>query len=187
MKKSAILKKSVTLFMAIMLTFAVAAVAFADEPSSSSADNRPAIEQTTPSATSPSATATDNSGTTGVDNGETTIPEDEVPLSKKPYELGWALFNLLATVFTAIIAVFLAVSLIRGRNKGEKQNNNFGLSIFSIIAAILSIVLFAGTEDFSMSMIIVDSYSVAHVSVLAVAILCAALSFKRDVRSTIPR
>jgi hypothetical protein len=175
MKDKAVASRFITILLAIAVAFAFPVLAFADEPDSTSPTNPPASEQPAPQAT-PTNTATTN-------DQATVIADDEVPLSYKSFEYGWSLFNLLATVLTVVIAVILAFTLISSRAKNGKGSTKLGLSVFAFVAAILSIVLFAGTEPITVQgarMLIVDSYSVAHVSVLAVAILCAALSIRRE-------
>jgi drug/metabolite transporter (DMT)-like permease len=161
--------------MVVMLALLMPLMAFADEPS-----------QTTPEQTN--TTYIEVTPSTETDSKATTIADETVPLSIKPYEYGWALFNLLATVLTVGIAIILAITMIVNKKKGSALSNNVGLSVFALVAAGLSVVLYFGTEPpLDTQMLIVDSYSVAHVSVLAVAILCAALSVKKDVKNIVSR
>lgn len=140
--------------------------------------------QATQSASAPAVDTTTSA------NDATTMTDPAVPLSNKPYEYGWALFNLLATGITAAIAVFLAALLIVKKIRSQRLDNSLGLSAFAFIAAALSIVLFAGTEPLNVPnarMILVDSYSVAHISVLVVAILCAVLTVVREVKDIVAK
>lgn len=180
MKNKIRVRSFLIVFAISALVLALPALAFADEPSPTT-DSSFALTQT---ATQAASTAETSAGDT------VTIPEDEVPQSNKAYEYGWALFNLLATALTTIIAVVMMAFLLINRNRVDKPNNNSGLSVFAIIAAVFSVVLFAGTEPLGVpnaQMLIVDSYSVAHVSVLAVALLCAALAVKKDVKGFVSR
>jgi hypothetical protein len=117
----------------------------------------------------------------------TTIPEEETPLSRRSFEPGWALVNLLASLLTIIIGVTLVTYSMLSRSKGEQSGsdgqqppNNFGLAVFGMFAAVISTILFTSTEDLSSRMIVVDSFTVVHIAVLAVSILCAVLSVKRE-------
>jgi hypothetical protein len=168
MKKIVSAARIVAILTVIVLAFGLPAFALADELG---AQKTARTATTTPAATTEDITA---------------IPDNEVPLSNKSYEYGWALFNLLATVVTAGLAVFLAVGLTLRKLRSEEMGNSLGLSVFAFISAVLAIVLFVGTEPLNVpntQMLIVDSYSVAHVSVLAVAALCAVLTLKKDVKS----
>jgi hypothetical protein len=122
-------------------------------------------------------------------SGETpegeTIPEEETPLSIKPYELGWSVVNLLATLLTIIIGVVLVVLSMVQRSGKDQTSNSFGLTVFGMAAAVISTILFVSTEDMRMRMIAVDSFTVAHVAVLAVAVLCAALSVRKEAQDPV--
>jgi cytochrome bd-type quinol oxidase subunit 2 len=168
MKKASLMGRLITVLMIMALAFALPSFVFADEPASPATDNPPANEQAVQQGYAPD---------------QVIIMEDPVPLSNKPWEYGWSLFNLIATILTVAIAVILAIAMVASRRKDKKPNNRFGLSIFAFIAAFLSVLLFAGTQPITVpnaQMLIFDSYSVAHVSVLAVAILCGALSVRKE-------
>jgi hypothetical protein len=111
----------------------------------------------------------------------TTIPEQETPLSIRPYETGWSLINLLASLLTVIIGIGLVVVSTIRRNDDDGSPNNFGLTVFSMTAAVMATILFTSTADIQTQMIAVDSFTAVHVVVLAVAILCAVLSTKKSV------
>jgi hypothetical protein len=130
--------------------------------------------------------ASDSPATTG-EQGDTseTILEEEPPLSTAPYRLGWSLVNLLISLTTTAIGVLLAASFMMQKKNEDLLPNGFGLTVFSMIAAIISIILFVSTENLQLSMIAVNSFTVAHVAVLSVSILCMVLTVKKEGRHII--
>lgn len=128
------------------------------------------------------------SGAPDADAGLETIPDSDTPLSIRPHELGWALVNFLTAALALVIGVAMVVStMLQRQMHGGRLSDKFGLTVFSMSAAILSIILFTSTEDFSASMIMVDSFTVAHIALLAVALICGALYLKRDSRKSTSR
>jgi hypothetical protein len=128
--------------------------------------------------------ASDSPATTGEEGDPSeTILEEEPPLSTAPYRSGWSLVNLVATLTATAIGVFLAVSFMVQKKNEDLLPNGFGLTVFSMIAAIISIILFVSTENLQLSMIAVNSFTVAHVAVLSVSILCMALTVKKEGRN----
>jgi hypothetical protein len=114
----------------------------------------------------------------------TKISEAEIPLSVRPYEIGWSLVSLIASLLTIIIGVTLMVFSVVRRNDRAHSSSTFGLSIFGMAAAILSTILFTSTEEIQAKMVLVDSFTVAHLAVLTVAVLCAILTMKRGVETS---
>jgi hypothetical protein len=112
--------------------------------------------------------------------GPASIPDTEIPLSVRPYETGWSAVNLTASLLTIIIGVTLVILSVIRRNDKASSSNTFGLAIFGMTAAILSTILFTSTAEIQAKMVVADSFTVAHLAVLAVAILCAALTMKRS-------
>jgi hypothetical protein len=128
----------------------------------------------------------------GVDQATEAIPEEEPPLSTRAFEEGWALVNLLASLLSIVLGVALVSSstLRRFRNGQPSSDDqqlpqNFGLAVFSMLAAVISTVLFASTEDLGSHMIVADSFTVVHIALLAVAVLCTVLSLKKDIGNPI--
>jgi hypothetical protein len=188
MRKLATGVKLMAVLTALMLFFALPFVAFADNNPEETTGNPPVAEQP---ADADTKAATDTSEGDDEVDGAITISGEEVPLAEAP-RAGWSLFNLLATALTVIIALGMAASVVMRREKsGQTENgqteNGFGLSVFSIVAAIFSTALFASTANFSSFMVPVDSYTIAHISMLAVAVLCAVTSTKRLTERTIPK
>jgi hypothetical protein len=114
----------------------------------------------------------------------TIISDQETPLSIRPYETGWSLANLLATLLTVAIGIGLVASSTMRRNGDEGSSHNFGLTVFGMTAAVMATILFTSTEDIQAQMVAVDSFTVVHIVILAVAILCVALSAKKNVETS---
>jgi hypothetical protein len=115
------------------------------------------------------------------------LPEEETPLVNKAYERGWSVVNLFATILTIVIGIVLVVFSLLHRRSEDHAPNTFGLTVFGMVAAVISTVLFVSTEDVRLRMIAVDSFTVVHVAVLAVAILCAILTVRKDVQDPVLR
>jgi hypothetical protein len=112
------------------------------------------------------------------------VSEPRVPLVMRPHETGWALSNLLASLLTIIISVSLVFRSTIRRDDHKRVPEGFGLTIFSMSAAIMTTILFTSTGDIHSQMVVFDSLTAAHVALLAVSILCTALSMKKN--ATIP-
>ncbi|MDR0350456.1 MAG: hypothetical protein LBH64_02770 [Coriobacteriales bacterium] len=188
----AIRRVVVTVGLIFMLAFPMIAYAggtIFDAPEAKAAvvvsEERLLVEADSDAPAGPSMKKAATEGTSsqdGVDRGGTrVIPESETPLSIRPYELGWALVNLLAALLSLVIGVAMAVMTMLQRQADERQvSDSFGLTVFSMAAAAFSMILFTSTEDFSAGMILVDSFTVAHIALLAVALVCGALFLRRD-------
>jgi uncharacterized membrane protein len=87
--------------------------------------------------------------------------------------------NLVTSLLTVVIGVALVVFSVVRRNDKAHSSNTFGLAIFGMAAAILSTILFTSTEEIQYKMVVVDSFTVAHLAVLAVAVLCVVLAMRR--------
>lgn len=167
-----------------MLAFPL--LAYAENNLGSGTDDKastPGAEQT---ATNRSAVG-DAAAVGSVDSETENIPEEDTPLSKRSFELGWSLINLLASLASIIIGVALVTYSMLRRPRGELLNpgepqlpQNFGLAVFGMLAAVISTVLFTSTADLSARMIVADSFTVVHIAILAISILCAVLTLKRD-------
>ncbi|MDR1083162.1 MAG: hypothetical protein LBL27_04765 [Coriobacteriales bacterium] len=196
--------KKVTLIAVLIVALSLPVFAYGDDAPGGAASGKsqssPTIEETplgtetTPEAPAADETAkngesssTDTSTTTDTGADDTTIPEEEVPLSIRAYELGWSLVSFIATLLTVIIGVGLVVYSMIRRDSAKPGSDNFGLAVFSMAAAVISTVLFTSTADFQSSMIVADSFTVVHIAVLAVSILCAVLSLKDDVKALIQK
>jgi uncharacterized membrane protein len=190
----AILKRILILAACVLaLTFPVLVYAEGDlGGGSDSATDTPDIEQTTTGGDAADSGAATGDAATGTEPGDGTeteaIPEEETPLSKRSFESGWALVNLLASLVSIIIGVALMTHSMLRRSRDERSDfgssqlpQNFGLAVFGMLAAVISTILFTSTEDLGSRMILVDSFTVVHIAVLAVAVLCAVLSIKKDV------
>jgi hypothetical protein len=181
--------KRILILTACVLALAFPLFAYAENNLGSTGDPSEAEQTTTTrSAIGDAVEAESVNGTEEpVDPNAETITEKDTPLSKLPFEPGWALVNLLASLVSIIIGVTLVTYAMLRRPHGDQPDlsdsqlpQNFGLAVFGMLAAVISTILFTSTEDLSMRMILVDSFTVAHIAVLAISILCAALTLKRD-------
>jgi hypothetical protein len=157
----------------LVLSFSFSAIAYADNDTNGAGTD---ITATDAASNSPAMTGEEG------DTSET-LSEDEPPLSTAPHRSGWSLINLLATLTTTTIGVLLAVSFMVQKKNEDLLPNGFGLTVFSMIAAVISIILFVSTENLQLSMIAANSFTVAHVAVLSVSILCMTLTVKKEGRS----
>jgi hypothetical protein len=120
-----------------------------------------------------------------VSGEQSSIPDEETPRSILPYELGWSLVNLFLSLLTTIIGLSLIVFFVLQKRDGLYPSNSFGLTVFGMLAALISLILFVSTEDLQSQMIMADSFTVAHIALLTVAVLCAGLSMKKDKQSLV--
>jgi hypothetical protein len=129
----------------------------------------------------PSSTAPNEANPANPD--EQSVPDEQTPLSVRAYESGWSLVNLVASLLTIIIGVGLVgLSMMRQHKSGEQVSSNFGLTIFGMAAAVISTILFTSTGDIQAQPTAVDGYTVVHLTILAVSILCAFLSVRKDLQ-----
>jgi hypothetical protein len=169
--------RRIILTTVLVLSFSFSTIAYADNNTGDAGTDAAAMN---------AAAAPDPNATTGEEGDPSqTILEEEPPLSTGPYRAGWSLINLLISLTTTAIGVFLAASFMVQRKNDELLPSGFGLTVFSMIAAIISIILFVSTENLQLSMIAANSFTVAHVAVLSVSVLCATLTVKKEGRHII--
>jgi hypothetical protein len=171
--KSMKIIKRITLALAVVLMLALPCFAYA-ENSIGETDGTLSAEQALADDISVvEATPSDDTA------ASTALPEQEPPLSIRPYETGWSLTNLLASLLTIAIGIGLVISSTMRRNNDDGSSSNFGLTVFGMTAAVMATILFTSTEDIQTQMIVADSFTVVHLVILAVAVLCVALSMKK--------
>jgi hypothetical protein len=198
---------AVTAVFLFALTLPVLAFADTDTAGVSDAPDGTSAEQTisTPGsvndatdATAPDAPATDVPGVPGVpapdavdaavspEEGtgieEVVIDEGQSPLSPQPYAKGWSLVNLLISLLTIIIGVTLVGLSMIQRERDGRVPNNFGLTVFSMASAVISTILFTSTEDVQTQMIAIDNFTIIHITILGVSLLCAFLFLRKDLQ-----
>jgi hypothetical protein len=164
------------LTIGLVALLGLSSLAYADDGNDAASGAQPASD-------AQSAPATQPDSATQSDPATQAVTESETPRSIRPYELGWALTNLFATVLTLAIGVVMVIqTMLRRQNNTNAMSGGVGLTAFSAASAALSTVLFTSTEDLSARMIVADSFTVVHIALLAVAVLCAVLSMRRDAR-----
>jgi hypothetical protein len=179
MRKLARKLKTLIFSMFILMIFSFPLWAFA-EAGTTQGDSEELIAPTA------NTLATEIRADTDTETDPTIITEADIPLSVVPYETGWSIVSLCASIFTIIIGVALVtMSMMRKGNGKGRPSNNFGLAVFSMVAAIVSTVLFTSTEEIQASMIVADSFTVVHVALLAVSVLCAFLFLKKDPKTSL--
>nr|MCR5468686.1 hypothetical protein [Lachnospiraceae bacterium] len=119
----------------------------------------------------------------------TQLGEDEVPLAANN-QIVWALINLLATIFTALITLLLLFTYFtKKKEDDEKINNTEGevmdedeedrikrrgfLRLFSIVPTVVSVILFVLTEDMTGKMVLTDKWTLCMVIILILQMIIA--------------
>lgn len=95
---------------------------------------------------------------------EPTIEDSKIPLAKP--QGTWALFNLILTIISCLIAIILLFVKKKSENdeytdEEEKDIRSIRrFKIFSILFGIISIIVFIFTEDMTMPMVWVDRWTI---------------------------
>lgn len=106
-----------------------------------------------------------------------TITPDETPLANTR---SWALINLIATIGTSLIALFYVF-----KNKKDEDKKKHTISkIFSIIIAVIAIILFILTEDITTRMVLIDKWTVAMVVIALVQLVFVYVAAKEKYEKT---
>ena len=107
--------------------------------------------------------------TNGKPAGTTFIPDGSIPFSAGSSE-GWALYNMILTIATALIMVMF---LSRGRREedpaqhaGKNRVKFISLKYVSVWAAIAAVMMFAITQNMSQPMVMVDKHTLYHLVIL---------------------
>lgn len=144
---------------------------------------------TTTTVTTPTATPAPDAGDAEEEEEEAVeeevIEEEETPLTEEPAEeetitdeetplaesaSGWALLNLILAVVTVIGAVVLVIGYFAGYQTIWR--------LLSLIPAIGGVVAFFLTEDMSLPMAFVDSWTVLMVIIAVVQVVIAIMAMK---------
>jgi hypothetical protein len=175
--------KSAILIAVLLLGLSLSVLAYADEGVQDAAlDSAASVtgETYAVDATDSAAGAASDETAAGEADDPQTIPEQQTPLIAKPHERGWALVNLLASFLTVAIGVGLVGLSMMQRQRSTSASGSFGLTVFGMAAAVISTILFTSTEDIQTRMVAVDGFTVIHIAVLAVSILCVYLSVRKE-------
>ncbi len=128
------------------------------------------------------------------------IPDAEIPLADGPaedvqVEIGdtvvplaaadgsWSLLNLIMAIATVLGSAFLLIAYFKGKKKDENQDVK-RKGIFRLLSApmaILSAVIFILTQDMSLPMALVDSWTLIMAVILLTQVVLALLSRKKTV------
>lgn len=96
------------------------------------------------------------------DSSYSTIIDEQVP--QAGHSGSWALLNLIAVILTVILAILM---FIRKQTKEKEDEDNVTemkrrrwIPIVGVVIAIVSIIVFILTEDITLKMVYVDSYTI---------------------------
>ena len=99
----------------------------------------------------------------------------------------WALINLIAMLLTFLIAIILIISLainkIREVDDDKEYNNKAIKRILTIIASIISGIVFLLTEDMTLPMVLIDKWTIVMIVILLINIIIAILSRRKEKES----
>ena len=108
---------------------------------------------------------------------KTTIPDSSTPKAKP---IGsWALINLIATILSCLIAIFLIFVKKQKEDDEEEYTDEEKddirimrlFKIMSLIFGVLSIIIFIFTEDMSLPMVLVDKWTLLMILLLIIEIV----------------
>ena len=127
---------------------------------------------------------------------EAVIPDEEVPLANA--RGAWALINLLLTILTALISLILMLGYLgkKDRYAADEDGNPildengeetlaYTLKkkgfwrLFSLIPAIVAIVVFILTEDMRLPMVLVDKWTILMLIIAVIQVVDAILCRKK--------
>ncbi len=129
----------------------------------------------TPSATStpnPTASIEPTKTPEATASAEPTIEPEVVS------EGSWALMNLVATVVTALLALFLVLSKSDSNDTTSARKQQTIWKIVSVVDAILAIVVFILTENMKFTMTLVDKWSILMVVLVVISVISLVLGKK---------
>jgi len=87
----------------------------------------------------------------------------------------WAVLNLILTIATCLIMLLLLVAYFRKR-KGKEARKHPGLSLLTLAAAVVAVILFIRTENMGLLMGIADSWTLWHAGITVAALVLAIFS-----------
>jgi uncharacterized repeat protein (TIGR02543 family) len=162
------------------------------------------IAAPTPAAT-PAPTATPQISET-IENGDTPraaanapapegLSEDKVPLNAAPNNAAWALINLILMLLTAGSCLFMLVRAVLGKRRvrsnryAEDQESSYEVKfqqydrktpwkLFSVVPAVIAIIVFVLTENMSLPMILIDKWTLL-MAIIALAQMVVIILAKR--------
>jgi hypothetical protein len=124
------------------------------------------------------------------------IEDSETPLGQFGID-SWALVNLIATILTGLITIFLLIGYSVGRKKRSGENEEYTydaslpeedaearrrkgwIRIGSIVPAVAAIILFVFTQDMRLPMVMVDRWTMLQILILLVQAMVGLLAKKK--------
>jgi hypothetical protein len=152
----------IILVVSVLITMTMSTTvipAFADEVIDADA---PATQTTQP------AVPLDAGGSAAVEIAPAPVPQ--------AVNTGWALFNLILTAVTVLIAIGLITALFLKHTEAGNVTKNLGICLIGVAAAATAIILFALTEDMSQTMKIADQWTLWHIVIIVAVILVCIFS-----------
>ena len=165
-------------------------------PTPPTPDPTPTPDPAPTPAPTPDPAPTPAAGTASTATAQVTVPDNPTPraetidddgnaLASGEINTTWSLFDLIATIATALLAIIMLVGVF-GRREDEREygetynqdTRRRGLRIASLVPAIVAIVAMILTQDFSGQMAVFDIWSVLFAIVAIVQIVIMILSRK---------
>ncbi len=119
-----------------------------------------------------------------IDDSLLNIDDGDVPLATE--KGSWALINLLLAFFTTLLSIALLIGYVLGRKKEENvegettQKRRILPRVISIVVALASIILFLLTQDMTLKMAFIDSWTFWMAVIAVIQITIALLSTKKQ-------
>ena len=146
-----------------------------------------------PAAPGAAAAAPANNPGPGTGNPPTTINDPKPPLAGIDGD-HWALINLICMLLTWLTAIVAGILYIRRRRQAPDEGEEYDeaeeyedpqklkrkgwLRLITVLAAIVSLIVFIFTEDMTLPMKLVDEWTIWMIIILAAALLLALISRK---------
>ena len=123
----------------------------------------------------------------------TPLPGKVVPITPEvlphTYAVSWSLINLILTIATALITVFMYLVAFPGRNRIDEYvegrdsdvrmaRKDFFFRLLGIAATVIAVILFAYTQDMRLRMVFTDKWTVWHEVITAATVLLGFLSYR---------
>ncbi|MDR1087732.1 MAG: InlB B-repeat-containing protein, partial [Coriobacteriales bacterium] len=158
---------------------------------------------------SPTPLADLSSTGSGGEGSTTTLPDEEVALAAAGTP-AWALLNLILTVIGAILSIFFLALYLNKRRRKESEEDveerrrrsieaqmhsdqyeeepetdkkRLVWRVIAILLAIVALFLFILTEDVRLPMVLIDHWTIAHVVIMVVQIVCWIVASRRKKRN----
>ncbi len=119
-------------------------------------------------------------------DGQTPLTDIEDGLAPKTSAAYWALLNLILAILTAIVSIILLIGYLGRRNKEDENEEEPEIRkkgfarICSLVPAIAGIILFILTEDMTLPMQWMDSWTIWQAIILLAELIIAVFCRKSE-------